>query len=366
MAKKAYHGGAFFNAIGNEFATLNKANKIISADVLDAWFDPSPRVLSKIKAFLSFSLKTSPPTQCEGLVKAIAKKRKIPAANLLVGGGSSDLLFVFFTHMLKGGESVMILDPTYGEYAHILEHVTRSKIVRHRLKKENDFKINYTALSNDLKSIQPDLLILVNPNSPTGQYWDKENIVKLTRLFPKIIFVVDETYIEYIESGLSLEKESIKSKNLVIIKSMSKVYALSGARVGYLTANKKLIDKVAQFIPPWSVSLVAQIAAVEALKDTRYYTKRYKETHRLRQGMIKELTKIKTIKIYDSVANFILIELLYKEHKANAIIAELRRKYIYLRDCSSMSAQFKNNFIRIAIKNKENNLMVIEALKKIL
>ena len=59
--KKAYHGGAFFNAIGNDFSTLERAEEIISADVLDAWFDPSPKVISKIKKFLPFSIKTSPP-----------------------------------------------------------------------------------------------------------------------------------------------------------------------------------------------------------------------------------------------------------------------------------------------------------------
>ena len=59
--KKAYHGGAFFNSIGNDFQTLDKANEIISADVLGAWFDPSPKVISKIKDYLAFSIKTSPP-----------------------------------------------------------------------------------------------------------------------------------------------------------------------------------------------------------------------------------------------------------------------------------------------------------------
>ncbi|MDO8583696.1 MAG: aminotransferase class I/II-fold pyridoxal phosphate-dependent enzyme, partial [bacterium] len=189
VTKKAYHGGAFFNAIGSDFATLEKSKEIISADVLDAWFDPSPKVIAKIKKFLPFSIKTSPPTQCEGLIKTIAKVRQIPEENIIVGGGSSDLMFAFFPHILKKSESVLILDPTYGEYAHIFENVTENKIIRHKLQKENDFKINYANLSEQITKEKPNLVMIVNPNSPTGQYWTKQNILILIKNFPNILFV---------------------------------------------------------------------------------------------------------------------------------------------------------------------------------
>lgn len=366
MAKKAYHGGAFFNAIGSEFGTLERAKNIISADVLDAWFDPSPKVLSKVKAFLSFSIKTSPPTQCEGLIKTISRVRKVPKPNIIVGGGSSDIMFAFFPRILKEDESVLILDPSYGEYAHIFEHVTQNKIIRHKLKKEDDFKINYTQLSLQIKSEKPKLVVLVNPNSPTGQYWEKHNILTLSTRFPKVLFLIDETYIEYIDKNLSLEKEAAKMQNLVIIKSMSKVYALSGARIGYLVAHENIIDKVASHIPPWSVSLVAQIAGVEALKDLSYYSKKHKDTHVLRNSMTTELKKNQCIKVYNSIANFFLIELLNKKLKADQIIQELRKQNIFLRDCTSMSIQFKNNFIRVAVKDKKTNKIIVEALQKVL
>jgi len=366
MAKKAYHGGAFFNAIGNDFATLDKSQEIISADVLDAWFDPSPKVISKLKKFLPFSIKTSPPIQCEGLIKTISKIRNVPEANIIVGGGSSDLMFTFFPHILKEGQNVLILDPTYGEYAHIFEHVTKNKIFRHKLKKEFDFKIDYNDLSEQIKRDKPDLVVLVNPNSPTGQYWERQNVLKLIENFPNTLFIIDETYIDYIDKNLSLEKEAVKIENLAIIKSMSKVYALSGARAGYIVAHGKIIDKVASFIPPWSVSLVAQIAAVEALKDPIYYEKKYKETHKLRQSMISEITKIPSVKVYGSITNFFLIELLDKKLKAESIVQKLRKQKIYLRDCTTMSTQFNNNFIRVAVKDKKTNKIIVDALKKIL
>ena len=366
MAKKAYHGGAFFNAIGNEFKTLEKTQTVISADVLDAWYDPSPNVISKIKAFLAFSIKTSPPTQCEGLIKTIAKTRKVPEATILVGGGSSDLMFTFFPQILKENQRVLILDPTYGEYAHIFEHVTKNKIIRHNLKKENDFAIDYGELFDQIERDSPSLVLLVNPNSPTGQCWEKRHILNLASKFRDILFVIDETYVDYVFKNITLEKETARNKNLVVIKSMSKAYALSGVRIGYMVAHQTIIDKIASFIPPWSVSLVAQIAGVEALKDPSYYRNKYRQTHELRQGMIAELRKIKSIRVYDSVANFFLIELLDKNVKADAIIRKLKRRNIFLRDCASMSVQFSNNFVRVAVKNKETNKIILAALRKAL
>ncbi|MBP7806791.1 histidinol-phosphate aminotransferase family protein, partial [Candidatus Gracilibacteria bacterium] len=74
---KAYHGGQFFKAIGETFDTIENQDKVISADVLDAWFDPSPKVIKKLSDNLNFAIKTSPPTHCEGLIKTISEVRGV-------------------------------------------------------------------------------------------------------------------------------------------------------------------------------------------------------------------------------------------------------------------------------------------------
>ena len=96
MSTKAYHGGSFFKSIGEDFSSLQRKDIIINADVLDAWFDPSPIVIQKVKDFLPFLLKTSPPTHSDGLIKTISDIREIPVTNLIVGGGSSDLMYYYF------------------------------------------------------------------------------------------------------------------------------------------------------------------------------------------------------------------------------------------------------------------------------
>jgi histidinol-phosphate/aromatic aminotransferase/cobyric acid decarboxylase-like protein len=209
------------------------------------------------------------------------------------------------------------------------------------------------------------MVVLVNPNSPTGQYWEKENILKIAETFSDTTIVVDEAYIDYVGKDKSLERDAAKRQNLVVIKSMSKVYGLSGARIAYLAASSSIIEKVSRFIPPWSVSLIAQIAGVEALKDEQYYSQKYAETHVLREEMIKNLQS-SSIKIFNSVANFFLINLIGVGLSAKNIVEQLRKQNIYLRNCDSMSKQFHDDFIRVAVKDKITNRIIVEALRKLL
>ena len=363
MVNKAYHGGAFFSVIGNKFSNLKNFKKVISADVLDAWFEPSPKVTKKLRKHLSNILKTSPPAYSEGLVETISKYRKIPKENILTLAGSSNVMYALFLNIISKKDKVLIIEPTYSEYTHIFKNVIGNKYIKHNLIKENEFKIDSEKFLKDIKKHKPKMVVLVNPNSPTGKYWKKSEIKKFLKKIPKSTLVaIDETYIDYVGKSNSLEQEVKKYKNLIIIKSMSKVYALSGARVGYLVADKKIIEKISRFVPPWSVSLLAQVSGVEALKDEKYYFKKYKKTHKLREEMFKELTKLDSIVVYNSVANFLLIELKGKI-SADFLINKLKNKNIFIR---KFKIGLKSNFVRIAIKNRRTNKIIIKELKNIL
>lgn len=367
MRHNAYHGGDFFKAIGEDFATLNRSKQIVSADVLDAWFDPSPRVIKAIKKHLSFALRTSPPTHCEGLVRAIARHREVLESQIVVAGGSSDLMFIALPQLLKARDRVLILDPMYGEYAHIFTKVLDVELHRHELHREDVFQVDIVRLIADVKRINPALLVMVNPNSPTGQPLAKEEILKLLEAVPSTTKVlVDETYIEYIGRDQSLEKDVGRFENLIIIKSMSKTYALSGARVGYLVASPEIAEQIAKFTPPWSVSLVGQIAAVEALKDQCYYDRMYKKTHKFREDMRGSLAGISSIDVLPSVGNFFLVFLKDQNLSAKNIAEELRKQNIYLRDCHSMSSRMGDRYVRIAVKDQKTNRLIVRALKKVL
>lgn len=245
-----YHGGSFFKAIGEDLQTLYKAEQIINADVLDAWFPPSPKVLTTLTNNLSWLLKTSPPTHAEGLIEIIADTRGINSSSILTGAGSSNLIFLSLRTLLNKNSKVLIIDPCYGEYIHVLENVVQCQITKFNLKREDGFIVDTNLLLTEIKK-GFDMVILVNPNSPTGVYIPKEKMLDMILQIPQSTLVwIDETYIEYAGFNKSLEQVASKSENVIICKSMSKVYALSGIRVAYICCSPHILESLKHITPP--------------------------------------------------------------------------------------------------------------------
>ena len=202
-----YHGGAFFDAIGVEFDCLERRHEIINADVLDAWFPPSPKVIAALEEDLPWLLRTSPPTNCEGLARVIARMRGVSPENILPAAGSSDAIFLAFRHWLTPSSRVLILDPTYGEYAHVLEKVIGCRVIRLPLLRHDNYRVDIDELArltggtsytspkstnhSGTRVTSPsklnsgyDLIALVNPNSPTGQHIPRAELEELLRQIP--------------------------------------------------------------------------------------------------------------------------------------------------------------------------------------
>jgi histidinol-phosphate/aromatic aminotransferase/cobyric acid decarboxylase-like protein len=357
-----FHGGAFFDAIGPEFDHLERRNRIINADVLDAWFPPSPRVLDALQEELPWLLRTSPPTGCEGMVRAIARARGVQPENILPGAGSSDLIFLALRHWLTPASRVLILDPTYGEYAHVLEHVVRCRVDRLTLERESHYQLNLEEFQR-LAGRGYDLIVLVNPNSPTGQHVPRVELEKVLRAAaPGTRIWVDETYIEYAGQNESLEAFAAASPNVVVCKSMSKVYALSGARAAYLCGAAAVMEELRAINPPWAVSLLGQVAAVAALKDPEYYAARYAETHRLRDELAEQIAGLIGWEVLPGVANFLLCHLPEDGPDAAAIVKQCRARGLFLRDAGAMGRGVGKHTLRMAVKDEETNQRMLRIL----
>ena len=304
-----YHGGAFFNAIGNRFDHLIRRNEIINADVLDAWFPPCPEALQALHEHLGWIARTSPPTHAEGLVQAIAEARGVKPQHILAGGGSSPLIFQTLCHWLNASSKVLLLDPTYGEYAHVLENVVKCRVDRFKLHREDGYRMDLEELSRSL-SRNYDLFVWVNPNSPTGRHVAREDVESVLEQCPSSTRIwIDETYVEYAGSEHSLETYASSHFNTVVCKSMSKGYGLSGLRIGYLCGSPALLEPLRLFMPPWSVSLPAQVAAIHALKSADYYRDCYAKTHQLRTVLSLDLLRLGIHEIIPGIANFLLFHL---------------------------------------------------------
>ncbi len=360
---KCYHGGAFFNAIGNDFYDLNRRNEIINADVLDAWFPPCPSALQAIHEQLGWIMRTSPPNHAEGLVQILAKTRGVGIENILLGGGSSPLIFMAFRQWLKQKSRVLILDPTYGEYVHVLDKVIGCHVERFKLLKNEGYRLNTKRLVKKLKE-GFDLLVWVNPNSPTGRHIPRPEIERVLSQCPSSTRIwVDETYVEYAGHSQSLEPFAAQRENIVVCKSMSKVYGLSGLRVGYLCGFPSLLEPLRALIPPWSVSLPAQIAAVHALQSPDYYTKYYEETHLLRTQLMQGLRQLGIQEIIPGIANFILFHLTDDHPDAATLIHRCREQGLFIRNAAEMGTRMGDRAIRIAVKDAETNHRMLRTLK---
>jgi histidinol-phosphate/aromatic aminotransferase/cobyric acid decarboxylase-like protein len=359
-----FHGGAFFEAIGEGFETLKRSREIVNADVLDAWFPPSPGVLESVQEHLPWLMRTSPPTQGCGLRRAIALERGVDEECVLPGAGSSDLIYLAFRQWLTRGSRVLILDPTYGEYAHVLERVVGCTVDRLRLSRRSGYSVDLDELAARMR-LAYDLVVLVNPNSPTGQHVGRSELERVLQMAPaKTRVWVDETYIEYAGRGESLERFAAASENVVVCKSMSKVYALSGMRVAYLCAGMHQLSELAAITPPWAVSLPAQVAAVRALEDEVYYATRYRETHGLRTELCAGLRNLGIEEIVPGVANFVMCHLAPEHPPAADVVAECRREDVFVRDVSSMGSELGVRALRIAVKTPEENAAILAALRK--
>ena len=361
-----YHGGSFFKAIGEHLQTLDNAKQIINADVLDAWFPPSPDVLKTIHENLSFLIQTSPPTHAEGLVSVIAEARGIKEQNVLPGAGSSDLIFLSFMCLLNKNSRVLIIDPCYGEYIHVLENVVQCSITRFNVLREEGFVVNTSSLIVEINKGY-DMVVLVNPNSPTGVHAPKKAVQEIISQTPRSTIVwLDETYVEFAGASESLEKVAVKTENVIVCKSMSKVYALSGVRVAYLCCSPHIIEVLKQFSPPWSVSLPAQAAAIAALLDRQYYQRQYAATHVLRTNLTLSLQELGVTEIVDGLANFLLFYLPAQFPRKNEFLEACKNKNLFLRDVSNMGKNIGNNAVRIAVKDEATNNRMIGIIKEIL
>lgn len=362
-----FHGGAFFDAIGTGFDRLERRHQIINADVLDAWFPPSPMVLDSLRAELEWLLRTSPPADCRGLIEAIAQARGVPVECVLPGSGSSNLIFLALRQWLAPSSRVLLLDPTYGEYAHVLEQVIRCRVTRFTLSRESGYAIDLERLRKCMNGRSFDLVVLVNPNSPTGRHVRREHLVDILGNVPAQTRVwVDETYVDYVGAGESLERFAVEAPNVVVCKSMSKVYGLSGARVAYLCGAAQIMEDLRAITPPWAVSLPAQLAAVRALQDADYYRRRWEQTRTLRAQLAGQLARFEGWEIVPGTANFLLCHVAERGPDAPEIVRRCRAHGFFLRDAGGMGSGLGNRALRIAVKDEETNSRMVAILREVL
>ena len=202
--------------------------------------------------------------------------------------------------------------------------------------------------------------MLVNPNSPTGRGLTVSEIEALLAAAPaRTRFWIDETYIDY--TGESVERLVPRHENLIVCKSMSKAYALSGMRVAYLAAGPQHLEELRAVTPPWVVGLPSQVAAVKALENPNYYVRRWKQTASLRNSLASDLRELGWDVIPGS-ANFLLAHLPEEGPAAREVVTLSRERGLFLRDAGAMGSRLGERAVRVAVKDAATNRRMIEII----
>ncbi|NGO43417.1 histidinol-phosphate aminotransferase family protein [Streptomyces ureilyticus] len=359
------HGGASFTAIGTDFRSLHRRHQVVAADVLDAWFPPAPGVRAALAEDPAWAARTSPPTGAEGLLADIATARGLPVQTLAVGAGSSDLIFRAFGQWLTPQSRVLLMDPGYGEYAHVTERVIGCRVDRFRLRREDGWRIDSARLSAAVASGRYDLVVVVNPNNPTGRHAPAAELRSVIAAAPaRTRWWIDEAYLGYVDLTESLVGLAATDPRVVVCSSLSKMYGLSGLRAAYLVAEPTTAARLRLRTPPWPVSLPAQLAAVAALRDPAYYSECWLRTHALRRQLAADLAGLdETVAVEEGVANFLTVTLPSGGPSAAQVVNECRRRDVYLRDLSPLSSAYQGRTVRIAVKDSAENARIADSIQ---
>ena len=230
--------------------------------------------------------------------------------------------------------------------------------------KEKNFKISVLEILKKVTK-KTKIVFLANPNNPTGTYLNKSELIELRKnLRQNILLVVDDAYFEYMKnsdykSGLDLFKNR---QNVFILRTFSKIYGLSSLRIGWGYGSKKIINALNIIKPPFNVNEVAQLAAIESLKDTKFISRSIK--HNLKYALkIKKFLNQYNISTNNISANFLLLDFSKCRLKAKYFYERLKTKGIILRP-TEYGYKIKN-MLRLTIGSSDDNVKFMRAVKSI-
>ena len=290
------------------------------------------------------------------LKNKIAAHHGIKTDTILCGNGSTELIYLI-PRVLKP-RNVLITAPTFSEYERACFFNDELRITNYELKEESKFCIDPDKYMDYMRRC--DMAFLCNPNNPTGGLLSRHEVLEIAGAAnkAKCYLVVDEAFIDF-GAGESVLTDVEENPYLIVLRSMTKFYALTGLRIGYGVFNEDIIEKVKAFKEPWTVNNLAQNASVTALEDSNYVDK----THRLiemEKAYMEKCFGEMDIKYYPSAANYYLLKVRNAVHKVLA----LRQKGILIRDCSNFRG-LDSSYIRVAVKAHEQNEMLIKEMKEL-
>jgi histidinol-phosphate aminotransferase len=339
---------------------IKKLKKVVKLSANESALGMSPKAI-KIISNKKLNLERYPDGKSEILRKEISKKYKCNSDKIICGAGSDEVIQMICQLFLKPKDEVVVPQYSFLMYR-IYTKIVGAKVL---FAKEVKFKVSSVEILKKVTK-KTKIVFLANPNNPTGTYLTKKEILELRKKLNKnILLVVDDAYAEYMKnrdykSGLDLFKNK---NNVFVLRTFSKIFGLASLRVGWGYGSKKIIDALNVIKAPFNVSHLAQLAAIESLKDKNFIERSVKHN----------LYFAKKIKVYlekynifsNSIsANFLLLDFKKCKFTANFFYGQLKRRGIIVR--STAEGYHIKNKLRLTIGSKNENLAFMSAAKKIL
>jgi len=315
-------------------------------------------VRSALKAAVADSVNYPDPF-CRELRGRLSRYFSLPAEMIYCGNGAADVLFRIMTALQP--KRTLVLAPTFADYEKAAL-TAGSKIDYFMLHEDNGFTVTPEILKAITK--RTEMVVLCNPNNPTGKLMDKELLLTVLRHCEElhIPLLVDECFMDFVQDKgpYSLMDQLAGHPGLIILKAFTKIYAIPGVRLGFcLTSDAALIDKLYGCGQDWNVSTLAQAAGVAALDETEYLAET-REVIAVEKAYLISQLHIIGLKVFEGAANFLLVKTLHNY----PWLEKLKKHHILIRDCSNYHG-LSAGYYRIAVKTRKDNRKLIKIMKEL-
>ena len=279
--------------------------------------------------------------------------------NIAVGNGASELIMAAFQALRP--ERLIITAPDFYGYLRAARAVGCEEIQINIINEDGSLR-DWGEILRELaeQAAKKSLVMLTNPNNPTGLLYDREFLSDLFQacLDKGAILGVDESFLPFTDMGIrgSL-KDRVDEGSLLIFTSFTKLFAMPSIRLGALLSSGELIEKAESHLPEWNISGAANAAGLAALKESAYIASTPGMIKKERDFLSGELERL-GIRVYPSAANYILI------YSDLPLYEELLKRGILIRDCSDYRG-LKRGYYRLAVRTRKENEIIIEAIKEI-
>jgi threonine-phosphate decarboxylase len=298
------------------------------------------------------------PDPCgDKLKSALAKHHGMNPAEILVGNGSTQLIYLLCAALRP--RNALIVGPAFSEYANALA-LTGANICMLPLDADEGFRFSTERLMAAWDK-DCDIVFLATPNSVTGQLIPKTEIEKITHVAStrKSMIVVDEAFIDFVEAE-SVKTLVRENPHLVVLRSLTKYYGIPGLRVGYLLGDARRVEQLAAHQEPWSVNGPALNVALACLADASFTTKTNRWLEGERKFLSEQLATLGGLHPLPSKTNFLLVRTDKRGTDALELRTFLLRKKILIRACDSFGLGV--NYFRVAVRRRQENRRLIASL----